>query len=216
MYTAPNNKRYVGQTIRLHKRKQQHVADAYNPNSVSYNYAFHRAIRKYGIENFVFEILEDGIPREKLNEREMYWIEQMQSYGENGYNMTMGGDGVLGRVWTDEQRKKDSESHKGKRIGHPVSEETRRKIGEKNKGKSHPRSEETKRKISEHNARAVAKRITFSNAGVYRGKEFYPGLMFDSVTKCADYFGVKLSTMSSIKSGKFNKQSNMRIIEVTQ
>ena len=216
MYTAPNGKRYVGQTVQLEKRMMQHSTQALNPNCASYDCAFHRAIRKYGIENFKFEILEENIPRTMLDEREIYWINEMNSFGKNGYNLTLGGRGNLGREWSEEQRKRLSEMNTGKNLGHVVTEETRRKIGLKNKGKSHPRSEETKKKISEHNARAVRKSVTFENNGTYHGKAFYPGLMFDSLTACANYFGVKLSTMSSIKAGKFNKNSNMKIVEITQ
>lgn len=51
----------------------------------------------------------------------------------------------LGKKFSEEHRRKLSESHKGKKL----SEEHRRKIGESNKGKKHPHSEETKKQISE-------------------------------------------------------------------
>ena len=213
MYTSPSNKKYVGQTIYPDKRHLQHLKNAFNPNTPDYNNAIHRAFRKYGIENMKYEILEENIPREQLNEREMYWIEKMDSFN-NGYNSTQGGDGNLGRKWTKEQREFMSKIVSTKNIGRIVSEETRRKIGDANRGKSHPRSEETRRKISEHNARAVRNKVTFETQGVYKGKEFYPGLVFDSVKECAEYFGVHITTMSTIKAGKFNKKSNMKIIEV--
>jgi hypothetical protein len=47
-------------------------------------------MRKYGINNFSFEILE-LCPRIKLNERERYWVKFYDSY-YNGYNQTEGGD----------------------------------------------------------------------------------------------------------------------------
>ena len=46
-------------------------------------------MRKYGIENFHIELLEET---DNPEERETYWIEQKQSF-KNGYNATMGGDG---------------------------------------------------------------------------------------------------------------------------
>ena len=216
MYTAPNGKRYVGQTVRLDKRIIQHKQGARNHNLASYNCALHRAIRKYGYDSFVLDILEEDIPRSELDDREKYWIKEMDSFGENGYNMTEGGDGNLGRTWSEEQRKDMSLKKMGQNKGIPLKEETKRKIGEANKGKSHPISEETRRKISEHNARAVRKKVMFLNDGIYRGKPFYPGMTFESVKDCADYFGVKLNTMSSIKAGKFNKRSNLQIVEVPQ
>jgi hypothetical protein len=63
------------------------------------------------------------------------------------YNKTDGGEGVSGRIQSDETRKKISDSNKGKRRGKKHSEESKRKISEARKGK--PRSEETKRKMSE-------------------------------------------------------------------
>lgn len=216
MYIAPNGKKYVGQTICFSKRDKQHRIDAYDKNSASYDCAFHRAIRKYGYDSFKLVILENNIPREMLDEQEIYWIKEMNSFGKDGYNMTAGGCGNLGRVWTTEMRKKASLSKQGFGLGHQVSEETRRKIGEKNKLHHRPQSEETRRKISEHNARAVAKPITFANEGVYHGKPFYPGLKFDSSAACAAYFGIKPSTLAGIKSGKYNKKVNMQIVEITQ
>lgn len=216
MYVAPNGKKYVGQTIHLEKRKQEHKNQACNPKCASYDCAFHRAIRKYGVDNFEFFILEDNIPRQLLDEKEIYWIQKMNSFGNDGYNMTVGGNGNLGRVWSEDQRKRLSEINKGKNVGHEVTAETRKKISEKNKGKSHPRSEETRRKISEHNTKAVRKRIMFVNSGTYHNKEFYPELTFESVKECADYFGVAINTMSNIKNGKYNKNANMKIVEITQ
>ena len=50
-------------------------------------------MRKYGIDNFHIEILEE-IPNALLNERETYWIKKLQSYNRNiGYNCNIGGDG---------------------------------------------------------------------------------------------------------------------------
>lgn len=58
----------------------------------SRGYKLYNAFRKYGIENFYVELLEGNIPVEKLNDREIFYIEEYDSY-ENGYNSTKGGDG---------------------------------------------------------------------------------------------------------------------------
>lgn len=53
----------------------------------------HRAIRKYGEENFRFEIIEICDAAE-LNDKEKFWIKFYNSYdASSGYNMTLGGDG---------------------------------------------------------------------------------------------------------------------------
>lgn len=91
--TAPNGKLYVGQTVQtLNQRKSQHKWHAENYKD---NFIFHKAIRKYGFENFTWEVLESGIDNiGELNQKEQYWIQQKNSYCENGYgyNMSLGGD----------------------------------------------------------------------------------------------------------------------------
>lgn len=49
------------------------------------------ALSKYGIDNFIFEILEECNSKD-LNKQEIYWISYYDTY-KNGYNMTLGGDG---------------------------------------------------------------------------------------------------------------------------
>lgn len=63
-------------------------------------------------------------------------------------NRTDGGDGNTGRIYSDETRRKISESNK--RRG-PVSEETRRKIGDANRGRK--MSDEQRKLVSESNRR---------------------------------------------------------------
>ena len=84
-----NKKIYIGQTIHtVEIRKKEHIEAAkYGSSSVIY-----RAMRKYGIENFIFteiEYCDDSL----LDEREIYWIAHYDSYN-NGYNSTTGGKGV--------------------------------------------------------------------------------------------------------------------------
>jgi group I intron endonuclease len=87
-----NNKIYVGQSIDIEERWKQHQWKAFNSNELAYNSAIHSAFRKYGLENFYYEVIEE-CPPEELNEREIYWIEQLQSVVPNGYNILSGGQG---------------------------------------------------------------------------------------------------------------------------
>lgn len=89
-----NNHQYVGQTNNLQKRYNGHKSDSFNPNSHSYNYPLHAAIRKYGLENFSFEVIEEVDNIEEANIREQYWIKEKHSHvSEGGYNITLGGEG---------------------------------------------------------------------------------------------------------------------------
>ncbi len=81
-----NGKKYVGQALDIEERWKRHIRDINN-----YDFVIYRAMRKYGVENFSFEVLEE-CDVDKLDEREIYWINELDTYN-NGYNMTMGGEG---------------------------------------------------------------------------------------------------------------------------
>lgn len=81
---------YIGQSINIEKRIKKHKTVAFNPEDKAYEYPLYRAIRKYGLDNFSFEILEE-CDQIQLNEQEKKWIEKYNSFF-NGYNQTLGGD----------------------------------------------------------------------------------------------------------------------------
>lgn len=91
-----NNKKYVGQSKQLERRYYLHLRDSLSKTkSENDTSLLHAAIRKYGIENFTYEILEE-CEIEELNDKEKYWIEQLHSYVlEGGYNLTKGGNNFL-------------------------------------------------------------------------------------------------------------------------
>lgn len=92
-----NNKAYVGQTRQsIEIRWDAHVYAAFRENDDN-RYYLHRAINKYGLDKFKFEIIEE-VPNTKLDEREIYWIAQFHTYrydelGNESYNLTRGGKG---------------------------------------------------------------------------------------------------------------------------
>lgn len=88
-----NNNCYIGQSKNIKKRWKREIADALNSNTEAYNYPLSKAIRKYGLENFSFEIIEECL-QEELNQKERYWIKYFNSYNE-GYNQNLGGNSVL-------------------------------------------------------------------------------------------------------------------------
>ena len=84
-----NHKSYIGQTIqKLEKRHKRHLYDSKQDELY-----FHNALKKYGMDNFSLEIIEDNITFEQLNDREAYWIKYYNTFYLNGegYNMTEGG-----------------------------------------------------------------------------------------------------------------------------
>ena len=89
-----NGKVYIGQSINIKARWTKHRNNPFNPESEQYNSPFYKAIRKYGLSNFTFEILEE-IHKEDLDKREIYWISFYDSNNpEKGYNLTPGGRNV--------------------------------------------------------------------------------------------------------------------------
>ena len=85
-----NHKIYIGKTnyTNPQKRWKQHQADS-KKDSCNHR-ALYRALNKYGVENFSFEIIEET---QNPEEREKYYIALYNTY-HNGYNETLGGDGA--------------------------------------------------------------------------------------------------------------------------
>ena len=85
-----NEKLYVGKTVNsLQERWKEHLSESERERAK--NRPLYRAMRKYGIEHFHIELIEecsDAI----VNDREIYWIEYYGTF-KNGYNATIGGDG---------------------------------------------------------------------------------------------------------------------------
>ena len=84
-----NQKSYIGSSVRVEKRWQQHKSDAFNPNNDKYNYPLYQAFRKYGLENFSFEIIKDDfLTIEDMQKYEQDMILANHTLAPNGYNQT--------------------------------------------------------------------------------------------------------------------------------
>jgi group I intron endonuclease len=103
-----NGKRYIGQTINPKSRYIAHINDSNNPNSQAYNYPLAKALRKYGLNNFVYEVLGEELTIDEMNELEIYYIDLYDSIN-NGYNILEGGRNAS-RIHSDEAKAKMSEA----------------------------------------------------------------------------------------------------------
>lgn len=83
-----NGKIYIGQSIGIEHRWQKHLA-------ANDDFVIHKALKKYGKENFDFSIIEECNSLE-LDNKEKYWIDYYNSLVPNGYNMIPGGSQGLG------------------------------------------------------------------------------------------------------------------------
>lgn len=88
-----NKKKYIGQAVDISRRAREHISRSINSSSDEYQSLLHRAFRKYGHDNFLFEILEECV-EEQLDQREQYWISYYNSMVPNGYNLNKGGEGA--------------------------------------------------------------------------------------------------------------------------
>lgn len=147
-----NGKVYVGFDSQWPKRITIHKSA-----SKKEDYKFYRAIRKYGWNNFEWSVIYQSKEKNHtLNEMESYFINQYDSF-YNGYNSTLGGDGVFGLILSEESRKKISQ---GNKIPKPQTKEHIQKRADAQRGKKRkPHTEKTKQKISSAN-KGVSKTFT--------------------------------------------------------
>lgn len=92
-----NNKSYIGITNDYKKRWSNHRTVYNNKSSKEYDKPLYRAFRKYGIDNFTFKVLKEGLSLDQANLIEQELIQSLHTLTtENGYNVTKGGEGTKG------------------------------------------------------------------------------------------------------------------------
>jgi len=134
-----NGKIYIGQDTKN------------NPRYLGSGILLRKAIKKYSRENFNKEVIEWCDTKNKLDFLEKFYIRFFNSKAPNGYNLTDGGDGSIGYIWNEEQKKRLSLI----RTGVKRSEITREKIRESKLGERNPmfgkhQTEESNAKRREH------------------------------------------------------------------
>ena len=203
-----NGEFYIGKTIKpLSARFYNHCYDAIKRYSTSH---FHRAIKKYGKENFFIEEIE--ICKNDLSNREIFWISELKPH----YNQTLGGDGgILGYSHTEETKELLSIKRKGKFVGeeNPFynqthTEEQKEKWSKMRKGQSSPcgfagksHKEESKSKTSQ---------TLKNNPNVKRTKVFQYDIEgnflreFQSISDAAKFVETNPSNIKYTCEGNFN------------
>ena len=151
-----NGKMYVGSTEReLKIRWQKHLVKVNEGSQCT----LHKAIRKYGKDNFDIRMIEEYSTKDTMFAGEVDWIAYFDTYkSPYGYNDTPGGEG--------------GNTNGGKKF----SEEWKAKISASNKGREF--SEEHKKNLSESHLGHVApnRKLTFDQAEEIR-KEYATGLI---------------------------------------
>lgn len=108
----PHGKHYIGlTTTSLEQRQKEHNGCAKGCDTK----CLYNALRKYEMVN-TFELIEidTADTLDELCEKEIGYIQEYNSFYKNGcgYNMTLGGEGTNGYVFTEEDKQKMSESAK--------------------------------------------------------------------------------------------------------
>lgn len=145
-YTAPNGKSYIGQTLDEKRRKKEFLDLRVDYSGKKIN----EARKSIGPNNFKYEVIEcnnyNDVSEalEDLNVKESYYIGKYDTY-INGYNMTMGGEGVRGIVFSDEIKTKISntlkayfKTHENSFKGKKHTNETKQILREKATGRKSP------------------------------------------------------------------------------
>lgn len=147
------DKKYVGQSydverrIRTHKNK---LREGTHNNS-----HLQSAWNLYGEYAFSFTVVE-YCPISDLNDKEVFWIKHFNTFSPKGYNMTLGGDGNRGYLWSDDAKRRLSESAKQRTSHYWQGKHLTEAHKEKLREAAQNRSEEHKRKIGEASRRVMS------------------------------------------------------------
>ena len=173
-----NGKRYVGIT-QQHPKMRWNYGNGY----MSHPY-FYKAIKKYGWDGFTHYLLFDGLTKDEALRLEEEYIAKWKCNNSNfGYNSTSGGEHSCHSIEIKEQISKS-------KMGHTVSEETRKKISESLKGTHHPISEETRKKIGEAN-KGKTHSYEVRQKRMKKVRCVETGQVFDWAKEAADHIGIK-------------------------
>lgn len=188
IHNSITGKDYIGQTIRsLEERTAEHIRKT---NSV-----ISKAIRKYGIENFVIEEIDSASTIEELNEKEIYWISKYNSIVPNGYNQCIGGGNTCGFHHREESKKKMSISkskiYTGKNnpfYGKKHSDESKQKMSSQRKGLLHLDKEQIDKLRASHHTVCV--------------KNVETGEVFKSIKDASEKYAVQSTHITRVCKGR--------------
>jgi group I intron endonuclease len=215
-----NGKRYIGLSSNINRRFMEHKT----PKNILKKTVLARALKKYGIDNFTFEILEAIEDQEALFEREIFWINELTPE----YNMNEGETGNRGFSPSDEmkerlrilgklqweaktQQQKDQiikNNLKGQSKGHSVSLETREKLRKANIGKK--MAQEAKEKISIANKKSMIGNKN-GNKKVIAFNESEE-MFFDSLVEASKFLNCRPSNISAVINGRQNTSKGYKFI----
>ena len=205
-----NGKFYIGQSVNVKRRGGEH-----RNLSRDETLSLKRALKKYGLESFVFSVIEECFDY-MLNDREEHYIANLKP----AYNRCKGGKGAKGHYLSDDLKEhlrqkgkqqwidlSDEDKKiqmlnnlKGPQKGHSVSAATKEKLRAANIGKKQTKEtiEKRKKSILESGFKRTNENCKKRVYCVNLKKEF------ESVKDAAEYLGVHPSNISSHLKGRQN------------
>ena len=184
--TSPSGKIYIGQTKCFQDRMQRYRCGKFNKY-------MKRAVDKYGLENIKLEILEKDVPLEKLDEREQFYFDTLQPFGDSGYNICTEAGTTRGRKRPPEEMQGSIDYVTGRFgelnhfYGKKHSEETKQKQREVKLGKK--QNKDTIQKRVEKTIKCV-KQIDLVTRDIIN--------VFESITEANNITGVSMSGISQV------------------
>lgn len=205
-----NGKFYIGQSVDIKRRFTEHR----NPHGKETSLKL--AIKKYGKENFLFEVIEECSAQD-LDEREVYWIARLRPQ----YNRTAGGAGARSltvpeetrqllsqkcrRYWDslpDAKKREICQRLTGPPKGHAVSQATREKLRTANLGKVQSAETVDRRKATIIEKKAAG--YVQTNAGHKKKVRcIETNQIFDSVKAAGESLSVHPSCISGVLKGRY-------------
>ena len=195
-----NGKIYIGITMQK-PEKRWRKGEGYKSSP-----HFYSAIQKYGWDNFEHNILFTELTKEEACLKEQELIKQFDSMNrEHGYNSTSGGDVFS---MNEETKQKISQAMMGNKngLGHPCSEEKKKKISEAQRGREF--TQEHKQKLSEaaknrHVPCSEDKKQILKEKS-HKKPVYCEELdkVFESVQECGRQLGIPATNISKLCNGR--------------
>lgn len=209
IYCSGNDKLYIGKTDQSFKRRFWHHQWKLE-NQEHDNEYLQASFNKYGADSLIFEVLYLKNDNDDLGKIEQEYIKQYDTYN-NGFNLTIGGDGTLGCIRDKEFYRELGEKNRQRMLGSKLSDNTKQKMrassqhrsptAEQKKAlseymKNRVISEETKQKIRECNLGSKSQFAKLNEEQVYAIKnEILQGKTYKALSK---YYNVSPGTISAI------------------
>lgn len=130
--TSPSGKVYIGSTINKVKERWKH----YKTLNCKQQRKLYSSLKKYGADNHIFCVVCETSFENMLSTEYVIGM-QYEVLGKNGLNLALPSLFGIGRIITDESRKRMSEAQKGKksfRYGKKMTEHDKQKLSQAKKG----------------------------------------------------------------------------------